>query len=113
MAMPGDTLFNSGDSFWGSNMTLAVLNGTMPAWRLDDMAVRIMSAFFKVGNGLDQPPVTFDSWSLDTFGYLHAGAKQAYQQINWHVDVRGQHAALIREIGAKVASSRQSASLTI
>lgn len=30
MSMPGDTAFSSGLSFWGTNLTLAVLNGTMP-----------------------------------------------------------------------------------
>ncbi|WP_305782232.1 glycoside hydrolase family 3 N-terminal domain-containing protein, partial [Acidisoma sp. S159] len=42
MSMPGDTAFNTGVSYWGANLTLAVLNGTVPEWRLDDMATRIM-----------------------------------------------------------------------
>jgi beta-glucosidase-like glycosyl hydrolase len=37
MSMPGDTAFDSGQSFWGSNLTLAVLNGSVPEWRIDDM----------------------------------------------------------------------------
>lgn len=36
MTMPGDTVFNSGYSFWGANLTLAVLNGTVPQYRIDD-----------------------------------------------------------------------------
>jgi hypothetical protein len=48
MTMAGDQNLNSGDTWWGSNLTAAVLNGTIPQWRLDDMVVRIMSAYYKV-----------------------------------------------------------------
>lgn len=40
--MPGDIGFDSGTSYWGANLTVAVLNGTIPQWRVDDMATRIM-----------------------------------------------------------------------
>ncbi|KAF7948999.1 hypothetical protein EAE96_008176 [Botrytis aclada] len=101
MTMPGDTLFNSGESFWGTNLTLAVINGTVPEWRIDDMAMRIMAAYFKVGLTLDEPEINFSSWTLDTYGPLHYAAGKDVQQINWHVDVRGDHAKLIRDIGAR------------
>lgn len=101
MTMPGDTVFNSGESYWGTNLTLAVINGTVPEWRIDDMATRIMAAFFKVGNTLDQPPINFDSWTLDTYGPLHASVGANVQQVNFHVDVRGDHASIIRNIGAR------------
>lgn len=101
MAMPGDTAFNTGLSFWGTNLTLAVLNGTLPLYRLDDMAMRIMAAYFKVGLTLDEPEPNFSSWSKNTFGYAHASVSKGYQQINWHVDVRGEHASTIREVAAK------------
>jgi beta-glucosidase-like glycosyl hydrolase len=101
MTMPGDTVFNSGYSFWGANLTLAVLNGTVPEWRVDDMATRIMAAFFKVGMTVNQPPINFDSWTLDTYGPLHASVGSDIQQVNFHVDVRGDHATLIRNIGAR------------
>lgn len=100
-AMPGDTVFNSGLSYWGTNLTLAVLNGTVPAWRVDDMAMRIMAAYFKVGLTLHEPPINFDSWTLNTYGPLHASVGVDFQQVNWHVDVRGDHASLIRNIGAR------------
>ncbi|CZR54396.1 probable beta-glucosidase 1 precursor [Phialocephala subalpina] len=101
MTMPGDTVFNSGDSYWGTNLTLAVINGTVPEWRIDDMALRIMAAYFKVGLSLEQPPINFDSWTLDTYGPLHASVGANVQQVNFHVDVRGDHGALIRDIGAR------------
>jgi beta-glucosidase len=101
MTMPGDTVFNSGYSFWGANLTLAVLNGTVPEWRVNDMATRIMAAFFKVGMTVNQPPINFDSWTLDTYGPLHASVGSDIQQVNFHFDVRDDHATLIRNIGAR------------
>jgi beta-glucosidase-like glycosyl hydrolase len=101
MSMPGDTSFNTGLSFWGTNLTLAVLNGTVPAYRVDDMAMRIMASVFKVSNTTDFDPINFSFWTLDTYGPVHWVAKQGYQEINSHVDVREDHGKLIREIAAK------------
>ncbi|KID79743.1 uncharacterized protein G6M90_00g016490 [Metarhizium brunneum] len=102
MSMPGDTEFNTGYSFWGGNLTLAVINGTVPAYRIDDMAMRIMASFFKVGmKPGKQVPTSFSSWTRDTFGYRQAAAKENWEQVNFQVDVRGNHAAHIRESAAK------------
>jgi beta-glucosidase len=101
MSMPGDTVFNSGRSFWGTNLTLAVLNGTVPAYRIDDMAMRIMASVFKVSKATDFDPINFSFWTLDTYGPVHWVAKEGYQEINSHVDVREDHGNLIREIAAK------------
>ena len=77
MSMPGDTAFDTGFSYWGTNLTIAVLNGTIPKWRLDIMVMRIMAAYFKVGNAVeDQPDVNFNSWTLDTDGYRYAYGKE-------------------------------------
>ena len=100
LTMPGDTLFNSGQSYWGPNLTVAVLNGTIPQWRLDDMAVRIIAAWYYVGRDNTSIPINFDSWTLDTYGYQHFFAKEGYTLINEHVDVRQEHANLIRQIGS-------------
>jgi hypothetical protein len=119
MTMAGDQNLNSGDTFWGSNLTAAVLNGTIPQWRLDDMVVRIMSAYYKVycsdrrlwsrakliqlsiqvGRDTASVPTNFNSWSLETNGYRFPEANESFQQINWHVNVQDDHAKLIREIG--------------
>ena len=91
MTMPGDSSFDSGVSYWGANLTISVLNGTVPQWRLDDAAVRIMAAYYLVGRDQNRVPVNFDSWSTDTYGPLHyvAGTEYGTGQINQHVDVRG------------------------
>lgn len=101
MSMPGDTGFNTGLSFWGTNLTIAVLNGTIPEWRIDDMATRIMAAYYLVGRDKAQVPINFNSWSLDTYGYQHAHAQADYGLINQHVDVRYEHAMSIRSAAAR------------
>jgi beta-glucosidase len=91
--MPGDEAFDSGNSFWGANLTVAVLNGTVPQWRVDDMATRIMAAWYYVGRDTNNPPApNFSSWTLATNGprYYFSGTGQ--QVINQHVNVQGNHA---------------------
>ena len=100
MSMPGDLAFDSGTSFWGANLTVAVLNGTVPEWRIDDMATRIVAAWYYVGRDTKAVPINFDSWTTDTYGYEHFVAMEGYTLVNEHVDVRGDHGALIRQIGA-------------
>ncbi|KAI4614471.1 hypothetical protein J4E83_007125 [Alternaria metachromatica] len=100
MTMPGDTDFNSGQSFWGTNLTISILNGTVPQWRLDDAAVRIMAAYYFVG--LDESiPVNFDSWQRDTYGYEHYYAQVGNKLVNQHIDVRMDHFRSIRRSAAK------------
>jgi beta-glucosidase len=99
ITMAGDQGLASGNTWWGSNLTAAVLNGTIPQWRLDDMVVRIMSAYFKVGRDTHRVPVNFNSWNLSTYGYAHPQGPEDYTQINFHTNVQDDHAALIREIG--------------
>lgn len=100
MTMPGDTVFNSDRSYWGANLTIAILNGTVPQWRLDDMAVRIIAAWYYVGRDTASVPINFDSWSTDTFGNQFFYAKEGFSLINEHIDVRQEHGDLIREIGS-------------
>lgn len=99
--MPGDTDFTSGLSFWGPNLTLSVINGTLPQWRLDDAATRIMAAYYYVGRDTARVPVNFNSWQRDTYGYQHNFAKVGYGLINQHIDVRADHFGSIRRTAAK------------
>ncbi|MCJ1465102.1 hypothetical protein MMC07_003718 [Pseudocyphellaria aurata] len=100
MTMPGDVTFDSGTSYWGANLTIAVLNGTVPEWRVDDMATRIIAAWYFVGRDKNSIPINFDSWTLDTFGYENYIANEGFGLVNEHVDVRAEHGNLIRQIGA-------------
>ncbi|KAG5296912.1 beta-glucosidase [Histoplasma ohiense] len=100
MSMPGDTVFGTGRSYWGPNLTIAVANGTIPEWRVDDMAVRIMAAYFKVGREAAKVPVNFNSWTRDEYGYTHALVKEGYGKVNEKINVRAKHASIIRQVGA-------------
>ncbi|EWC46548.1 hypothetical protein DRE_04271 [Drechslerella stenobrocha 248] len=101
MSMPGDQDFTSGNAYWGGNLTVAVLNGSVPIWRVDDMATRIMASFYKVGLDKDRAEVSLDSWTTDVHGFRNWFAKENYQIVNGNVDVRGTHGTLIREIAGK------------
>jgi hypothetical protein len=103
MSMPGDPVQefgNHGGAMFGANLTIGVLNGTVPQWRLDDACVRILAAHYYVGRDKSNVSVSFNSYSLDTYGYAHNAVGQGYGLINEHVDVRGNHAQLIRNLGS-------------
>ncbi|WVQ97414.1 hypothetical protein IAU59_004527 [Kwoniella sp. CBS 9459] len=88
MTMPGDIEQKSLTSYWGRNLTEAVKNGSVTEDRLDDMAQRIMAAYFLLGQEQEYPPVSFDS------------ARPRAEANNSHVDVRDDHWKLIQHIGA-------------
>ena len=100
MSMPGDTVFGTGRSYWGANLTLAVANGTVPEWRVDDMAVRILAAYYKVGRDRVSVPSNFNSWTKDEYGYQHAMTQERYGKVNERVNVRGQHHLIAREVAS-------------
>lgn len=100
MSMPGDSVMGNGQTFWGTNLTISIVNGTIPEWRLDDMAVRIMAAYYKVGRDRYRVPINFNSWTTDEYGYEHALVGQNYGKVNEGVDVRGNHSDIIRKIGS-------------
>ncbi|KAH6638223.1 beta-glucosidase-like protein [Boeremia exigua] len=70
--------------FWGNNLTEAVTNGSVSSERLDDMNARLLAAYFYVNQDEGFPE----------------NAVYPYNVIHPIVDVREDHASLIREIGA-------------
>lgn len=55
-----DMVMPSGGFFWGrngSNLTTMVNNGSLPAERLDDMATRIVAAWYQLGQDVGFPLV--------------------------------------------------------
>ncbi|KAF9649723.1 beta-glucosidase [Thelephora ganbajun] len=86
MTMPGDIQFDSGDSFFGGNLTAYVNNGTIPEARVDDMAIRILAGWYFLGQDSGYPETNFNSWfPLD-------------DTKNKHLDVRDDHWKVVREI---------------
>src|SRR5690242_10854651 len=102
MTMAGDIRFGDGDSYFGPNLTIAVLNGTVPQWRLDDMVTRILAGWYLVDPDDEIELPNFQSWTPFTNGAVHAhvGPTWGTGVVNKHVDVRQKHGELIRQIGA-------------
>lgn len=99
--MPGDAVLNKYGTHWGGALTEAVLNDTIPQWRLDDMAIRVMAAFYKVRRDETRVDINYSSWVNTTTGYRYFAAKMGNTTVNQHVAVQGDHGELIREIAAK------------
>ncbi|OAA54303.1 beta-glucosidase [Niveomyces insectorum RCEF 264] len=94
MAMPGDTMIPLlGTGFWMYEMTRAVLNGSVPLDRLDDMATRVLATWYQMGqDAADYPPPNFSSFTDDATGQLYPGAILSPTGIvNEFVDVRADH----------------------
>ncbi|CAL1696170.1 unnamed protein product [Somion occarium] len=87
MTMPGDIFPGSLISFFGESLVIAADLGVVPKSRVDDMATRILAGWYLLGQDNGYPAVSFNS-------------KDANSGDNQHIDVQGDHASLIRTIGA-------------
>ena len=96
----GAQLFNGSPSFWGANLTTAVLNGSVPLSRVDDMVTRILAAWYLVGQDKEFPEISFSSWTLQTNDFLYYAAQQGFGQVNKHIDVRDNHGDVNRGFAA-------------
>ncbi|KAK4698909.1 beta-glucosidase, partial [Phenoliferia sp. Uapishka_3] len=111
MDMPGYTrpsVINTtagGDWYWGDSLTLAVLNGSVPLTRVQDMVTRTMAAYFQMGQDDGFPSVNFDANTEDTY---YGGVL-----VNEHIDVQDDHRDIIREIGAASAVLLQNVNATL
>jgi len=108
MTMPGDGYrWAKGESFWGPELSRAVLNGSVPVDRLDDMVTRIVAAWYQLGQDDEtrfprQPP-NFSSWTNDRMGVLAPGSPSPQDQVvvNQFVDVQANHSVIAREVAAE------------
>ena len=111
MSMPGDgRKWDDRDSFWGSRLTEAALNGSLPMERLNDMATRIVAAWYQLGQDdkarwPDEGP-NFSSFTNDKIGRLHQGSNdETTAEVNKFVDVQGAgdqfHGNLAQEVAAE------------
>ena len=97
MLMPGDgNAFSDGMSWFGKELTISVLNGTIPESLLDDKVIRIMAAHFKLGQQQNYPEPNFSSFVPNQqYGYLY---ENDYTLLNQYVDVRSSHAAVAQQV---------------
>ena len=108
MSMPGDIDFFSGTSWWGANLTAFVENGTIAEARVDDMAERIIAAWYLLGQDDNYPD---GAWLCRCFLPLYSSTNDLRTvnfngwlsndpATNEHVDVQSDHFKVVREIGA-------------
>ncbi|KAL1970220.1 hypothetical protein VTN77DRAFT_5380 [Rasamsonia byssochlamydoides] len=114
MSMPGDGLtWADGESLWGKQLTIAVLNGTLPLERLNDMVTRIVAAWYQLRQDTWPKPrpwgdggPNFSSWTYAEYGHLYEGSgDNATDRVNHFVDVQGKgkqaHSIIARQVAAE------------
>ncbi|KAJ5972930.1 Glycoside hydrolase superfamily [Penicillium vulpinum] len=115
MSMPGDGLhWADGIPLWGSELTRAALNTSVPMERLNDMVTRIVAAWYHLGQDSWEPPApdgnggpNFSSWTKERVGHLHEGSpdNDATDVVNKFVDAQGTgehaHSIIARQIAAE------------
>lgn len=117
MTMPGDGIhWLDGKSLWGAELSKAVLNGSLPLERLNDMVTRTVAAWYQLGQDnrtqWPAPPPkgnggpNFSSWTKEKIGRIHEGSNDKTTAIvNKFIDVQGTgkdfHGILARNIAAE------------
>jgi beta-glucosidase len=99
--MPGNVSSLAGPSYFGDSLLEAVNKGQVSEQRLNDMALRVMAPYFRLGQDRDFPTLDPSTGSAFlTYQFGHHSPLSAYLPEVVARDVRGNHAPLIREIGA-------------
>ena len=109
MTMPGDGVgWMDGITIWGGRLTAAVLNTTVPLSRLNDMALRIVAAYYQMRQdmhyGLEKNPPNFSSWTNDKEGLIYFGSGEGPTGVvNKFVEVQDgdKHGKVARKIAAE------------
>lgn len=115
MSMPGDGLrWADGKPLWGTELTRAALNTSVPMERLNDMVTRIVAAWYHFRQDSWSPPApegdggpNFSSWTQEPIGRLHEGSpdNEATGVVNRYVDAQGKgphaHSIVARQVAAE------------
>jgi len=112
MSMPGDGLhWANGQSLWGPELTKSVLNGSLPVSRLNDMATRIVAAWYQLGQDdeskFDRKGPNFSSWTNEETGHLHTGSPddKDLHVVNKFINVQGEgtdaHSRIARQVAVE------------
>lgn len=101
MDMPGETqipLF--GTSYWMYELSRSVLNGSVPMDRLNDMATRIVAAWYKMGQDKNFPETNFDTNTRNREGlrYPAAWPDTPTEVVNQFVPVQADHDVIARQV---------------
>ncbi|KAK0550357.1 hypothetical protein OC846_003692 [Tilletia horrida] len=91
MTMPGDTICcvpGQNTSLWGRNLTTSVENGTVSGSRVEDMATRVLAAWYLLGqDAKGYPTPNFNSFNK-------------VSKDNKHIDATADHDTVAREVAA-------------
>ena len=109
VSMPGDGLvWMDGKSLWGPQLTMAVLNGSLPISRMNDMVTRVVAAWYQLGQDdkskFDGEGPNFSSWTNDELGFINAGSSDEKFKtiVNKFINVQGSgddaHSIIAREV---------------
>lgn len=110
MSMPGDGLhWADGKPLWGSQLTRAVLNTSVPIERLNDMVTRIVAAWYHFGqDAWERPPPVgdggpnFSSWTDGQLDWEHHAAPGGnYAVVNKYIDAGAGHGDIARRVAAE------------
>lgn len=117
MSMPGDgRLWKDAKSYFGPELSRAVLNGSLPVDRMDDMVTRVVAAWYQLGQDnetrwLPPPPKgkggpNFSSFTDEKVGKIHPDSDDSTTaEVNKFVDVQGKgdkyHGHLAQQIAAE------------
>jgi beta-glucosidase-like glycosyl hydrolase len=108
MTMPGDGLgWEDGKSLLGPELTRAVLNGSVPVDRLNDMATRIVASWYQLGQDdeslFDRKGPNFSSWTDNKtdVGMPGSPSPQETVEVNKFVNVQGNHSSIARQVAAE------------
>lgn len=98
--MPGNVSALAGPAYFGDALLQNVQNGTVKEARLVEMAERVMTPYFLLGQDQDYPSLDpSNGASFWVYQYGHANVPSIYPQVDAR-DVRADHAKIIREVGA-------------
>lgn len=112
MSMPGDGLiWAQGNSLWGAELSKAVLNGSLPVSRLNDMVTRIVASWYQLGQDdkskFDGEGPNFSSWTNDEIGLINPGSPDDHDKkaVNKFINVQGggdeAHSIIARQVATE------------
>jgi beta-glucosidase len=108
MTMPGDGLgWQDGKSLWGPQLSKAVLNGSVPIDRLNDMVTRVIASWYQLGQDdetkFPREPPNFSSWTDEKMGIMSPGSRSPQEtvEVNKFVNVQSNHSIIARQVAAE------------
>jgi beta-glucosidase-like glycosyl hydrolase len=106
MTMPGDGIhWTDGKSLFGDQLTIGVMNESIPVFRLNDMAARIVASWYQLGQDKwDSDGPNFSSWTDEEYGNPHDGSSSPQDKVlvNKFIDAENDESRKVaREVAAE------------